>query len=123
MFTTEYVKFKRMAPPYNSCYYVKKGRRASVPSMDETSECSVNMGYGTKLKELKGDQAEVKLICKYGIEFAKIVTRIEVVENANSLIKLIHRAQRASLGHGRLCDLIYVVGNKMLLKKHGINLE
>ena len=64
----------------------------------------------------------VKLLCEFASDFFKMPTGIEAVEQANSWIKLIQRAQRASLSPEMIACLVYIVANEHMLKRFNVRM-
>ena len=121
-FEREWYKFRRSQAPYNTgiTAQARFGGRGIVFENTPERNWKFNQQYWDKIiLRFDNDDARKELF-KYAKICIKIPTGTEMVENTFSLIKIIHRAQRASLGAKKLRDLIYIVANHRLLKLHNV---
>ena len=122
MFEREWYKFRQHQAPYNNgiTRNARFGGGGIIFENKPEKNWKYNQVYWNKIILRFKDDENVQEIFKYARTCIKIPTGTEMVENTFSLIKLIHRAQRDSLGAKKLRDLIYIVANHRLLKLHNV---
>ena len=126
LFVKEYYKFKMKEAPYKDEFYKRNGNRWRCIFSPETKwEKAKDFWNILDMKykdETEKEYAGVKLLCRKAKDFFKMPTGIEAVEQANSWIKLIQRAQRASLSPEMIACLVYIVANEHMLKRFNLRM-
>jgi len=119
-FETEFTKFRRKQPPYNEGLTVME-RGRSVLKIKQSSKWEKGKRYWERLHtKYRNNEPDVTLIADIALKYCRIPTGIEAVEQKNSLIKLIQRAERASMSPEMIAMLIYIVGNHHCLKHFNV---